>query len=241
MKDDWKIRTELLLGSENLKKLMNTHVFIAGLGGVGGYAAEQLCRAGIGELTLADHDIIQTSNINRQIIATRSTEGTKKIKAFTKRLTDINPEIRLHTIDKFLNENNIGEILSDDFHFIIDAIDTLSPKVTLLAEGVRKNKKIVSSMGSGGRMDPTQIEVCDIEKSHHCKFASIVRKHLHRLNIRGGIQVVFSPEKVSKKSLQITDGTGNKKSVVGTISYMPAIFGCYCASEVIREIIQLPG
>jgi len=237
MKSDWKTRTELLVGSENIRKLEDTHVFIAGLGGVGGYAAEQLCRAGIGELTLVDSDVVQSSNRNRQIIALVSTEGMKKTEVVAERLMRINPELKLHLVDKFLDESNVSDILANDYDYIVDAIDTLTPKVTLLAEGVKAGIKIISSMGSGGRMDPGRIEVCDIADSHHCRFASMVRKYLHRLNIRTGIRVVFSPEKVFKNSIQVTDGRGNKGSVIGTISYMPAVFGCFCAAEVIREIV----
>ncbi|MBN2524318.1 MAG: tRNA threonylcarbamoyladenosine dehydratase [Bacteroidales bacterium] len=237
MKKEWRVRTELLIGSDNIQKLEDAHVFIAGLGGVGGYAAEQLCRAGIGELTLLDSDVVESSNRNRQIIALISTEGMKKTEVVAERLMRINSELKLHLVSKFLNEGNVSDILVNDYDFIVDAIDTLTPKVTLLAEGVKAGIKIVSSMGSGGRMDPGRIEVCDIADSHHCRFASMVRKYLHRLNINTGIQVVFSPEKVSENSIQVTDGRGNKRSVVGTISYMPAMFGCHCAAEVIREIV----
>jgi tRNA A37 threonylcarbamoyladenosine dehydratase len=237
MKKEWRVRTEFLIGSDNIQKLEDAHVFIAGLGGVGGYAAEQLCRAGIGELTLLDSDVVESSNRNRQIIALISTEGMKKTEVVAERLMRINSELKLHLVSKFLNEGNVSDILVNDYDFIVDAIDTLTPKVTLLAEGVKAGIKIVSSMGSGGRMDPGRIEVCDIADSHHCRFASMVRKYLHRLNINTGIQVVFSPEKVSENSIQVTDGRGNKRSVVGTISYMPAMFGCHCAAEVIREIV----
>jgi tRNA threonylcarbamoyladenosine dehydratase len=236
--NNWKSRTELLLGSDKQEILQNSHVLVAGLGGVGGYVAEHLCRAGIGSLTLVDSDVVTHSNRNRQIIALVSTQGRKKTEILANRLKDINPDIRLHIKDTFLDEINIPDLLQYKFDFIADAIDTLTPKVALLAEGVRKGIRIVSSMGSGGKMDPSQIEICDIEKTHHCKFASFVRKYLHRKNIRGGIQVVFSPERVSKESLMITDGTGNKRSVVGTISYMPAIFGCYMAAEIIRKRIE---
>ncbi|MGD2033945.1 MAG: tRNA threonylcarbamoyladenosine dehydratase [Bacteroidales bacterium] len=236
--EDWQIRTGLLFGPENILKLKNSHILVAGLGGVGGYAAEQLCRAGVGELTLIDHDVVQPSNRNRQIIALTSTNGMKKTRAIAERLLQINPELKLHLVEQFIDETNVSDVFTDRFDFMIDAIDTLSPKVALLAEGVKKGLKIVSSMGSGGKIFPSFVQVCDIEKSHHCKFAAMVRKYLHRLNIRSGIQVVFSPEKVSKKAIQVTDGTGNKRSVAGTVSYMPAVFGCYCAAEVVKEIIS---
>lgn len=238
---DWKSRTALLIGEDKLRILKNSHVLVAGLGGVGGYAAEQLCRAGIGALTLIDSDVVSSSNRNRQIIALTSSEGKKKTTILSKRLKDINPGIQLHAQHVFLDENNIPEILQDRFDFIADAIDTLTPKVALLSEGVNKGFRIVSSMGSGGKMDPSLVEICDIEKSHHCRLATYIRKYLHRKNIYGGIQVVFSPEKVSKEALSITDGSGNKRSVVGTISYMPAIFGCFIAAEIVKGLLAGSG
>jgi tRNA A37 threonylcarbamoyladenosine dehydratase len=234
---DWKSRTELLLGREKMEILESAHVLIAGLGGVGGYVAEQLCRAGLGTLTLVDNDSVNPSNRNRQIIALVSTEGDKKTEALEKRLKDINPEIHLNIEDTFLDEKNISKLLQNRVDYIADAIDTLSPKVALLSEGVKLGFRIVSSMGSGGKTDPSQVIVCDIEKSHHCKFATLVRKYLHRLNVRGGIEVVFSPERVSKESLLITDGSGNKRSMIGTISYMPAVFGCFMAATIIRGLL----
>jgi tRNA A37 threonylcarbamoyladenosine dehydratase len=236
--NNWKSRTELLIGEDQLNILQNAHVLIAGIGGVGGYVAEQLCRAGVGTLTIVDSDIINPSNRNRQIIALHSTEGKKKVEILAERLIDINPGIRVYIKDIFLNENNIPGLLHDRYDFIADCIDTLTPKVALLSEGIRKDFKVISSMGSGGKMDPTQVEVCDIEESHHCKFATLIRKYLHRKNIRGAIQVVFSPEKVSKEALIITDGTGNKRSVVGTISYMPAVFGCFMAAEIVNGLLS---
>lgn len=235
--NDWRSRTELLIGKDKIRILENSHVLVAGLGGVGGYVAEQLCRAGIGTLTLIDSDVVSSSNRNRQIIALTSTENKKKTAILSDRLKDINPGIQLHVKDIFLDENNIPEVLQERFDFIADAVDTLTPKVALLSEGVKKGFRIVSSMGSGGKMDPSLVEICDIEKSHHCKLASYIRKYLHRKGIYEGIQVVFSPEKVSKEALLITDGSGNKRSVVGTISYMPSIFGCFMAAEIIRGLL----
>jgi tRNA A37 threonylcarbamoyladenosine dehydratase len=235
---DWKCRTELIIGSENLHRLQNAHVLIAGLGGVGGYATEQLCRAGIGKLTIVDSDIVQPSNRNRQIIALTSTEEKPKIQVIAQRLKDINPEIEIQAVNEFLDENNIPRLINHNYDYVVDAIDTLSPKVALLAEAYRKGLRVVSSMGSGGRLDPSKIEVADISKSHHCKFAYIVRKYLHKHGIYEGIRVVYSTEPVPPEAIIATDGSGNKRSLVGTISYMPAIFGCYCAAEVIRDLIS---
>jgi len=234
--ENWLSRTELLLGSEKLEKLVKSHVLVAGLGGVGGYAAEQLCRAGIGEMTLIDGDVVNETNRNRQIIALVSNEGRSKAQLMETRLKDINPGIRIHVIPEFLKEDRFGDILKIPYDYVVDAIDTLTPKVHLLAESVKNNRKIVSSMGSGGRLNPEKIEIADISESHHCKFAYMVRKYLHRLEIFKGITVVYSPESVDSHAIQETTGEENKRSVVGTISYMPPVFGCYCASVVIRDL-----
>ncbi|MBN1415411.1 MAG: tRNA threonylcarbamoyladenosine dehydratase [Bacteroidales bacterium] len=235
--ENWQERTELLIGKEGLLKLSRAHVLVAGLGGVGGYAAEQLCRAGIGKLTLIDGDTIQSTNRNRQIIALKSNEGIYKAKAMKDRLTDINPDIKLEMIKDYLKEDQFASILDKPFDYVVDAIDTLTPKVHLLAEGIGRGLRIVSSMGSGGRLHPEKIRVADIADSHHCRFAYIVRKYLHRLGIRSGITVVYSPEPVAKETIREITGEENKRSVVGTISYMPPIFGCYCASVVIRDLM----
>jgi tRNA A37 threonylcarbamoyladenosine dehydratase len=236
--EHWLSRTELLIGKENLAKLAASHILIAGLGGVGGYAAEQLCRAGIGRFTLIDGDMISPTNRNRQVIALVSTEGKPKTEVLAKRLLDINPEVRIDVISEYLREERFASILDQSFDFVVDAIDTLTPKVTLLAEAVRKGHAIVSSMGSGGKLHPENIEINDISQSHHCKFAYIVRKYLHRRGIFTGITVVYSPEPVSKKAIRELTGEENKRSVVGTISYMPPVFGCFCASVVIRNLMN---
>jgi tRNA A37 threonylcarbamoyladenosine dehydratase len=235
--ENWLSRTELLIGHGNLDKLARSHVLVAGLGGVGGYAAEQLCRAGIGRLTLIDGDVINPTNRNRQIIALTSNEGKYKTDVMANRLRDINPDIQLHVINEFLKEDRFDGILTQKFNYVVDAIDTLTPKVALLAAAFKQGHHIVSSMGSGGRMHPERVEIDDISNSHHCKFAYIVRKYLHRLGIYSGIAVVFSPEPVNKKVIIEVTGEENKRSVVGTISYMPPVFGCFCASVVIRNLI----
>jgi tRNA threonylcarbamoyladenosine dehydratase len=235
--ENWLSRTELLLGSEKLDKLSGAHVLIAGLGGVGGYAAEQLCRAGIGEMTLIDGDVVNPTNRNRQIIALCSNNGLSKTEVMAHRLIDINPGIRLHLIPDYLKEDRFAEILSQPFDYVVDAIDTLTPKVSLLAESVKKGYRTVSSMGSGGRLNPEKVEIADLAESHNCKFAHMVRKYLHRLGIYKGITVVYSPEPVDRQAILETIGEENKRSVVGTISYMPPVFGCYCASVVIRDLI----
>ncbi len=236
--EHWLSRSELLIGKENIEKLAAAHVLVAGLGGVGGYAAEQLCRAGIGELTLIDGDDVSVTNLNRQLIALNSTLGKSKASLFAERLKDINPAIRLNIIGEYLKEHRFAAILDEKYDFVVDAIDTLTPKVTLLAETVKKGYPVVSSMGSGGKLHPERIEIVDISETNHCKFAYIVRKYLHRQGVYKGITAVYSPEPVSKKAIREVTGEENKRSVVGTISYMPPVFGCFCASVAIRNLIN---
>lgn len=236
--NDWMCRTELLVTPNGLNKLKKAKILVVGLGGVGGYAAEQLCRSGIGNLTLIDNDTVNLSNKNRQLIAIDSTLGTLKCDALAHRFSEINPDAKVTAMNSFLEGEKAIELLeSNEFDYVIDAIDTLTPKVELLEACVKTNTPVISSMGSGARLDPSLVQVAQIEKSHHCKLAYLVRKRLHKRDIFKGIKVVFSPEPVSEHAHIVTDGSNNKKTIVGTISYMPAIFGCFAASEVIRDIL----
>ncbi len=236
---DWYSRTELLIGKENIEKLKNAHVLVAGLGGVGGFACELLARAGIGTLTLIDSDVYSPSNRNRQIGAFMSTEGMYKTDVMEKRLKDINPQINIHNKKIYLKDENIPEILSSEpYSYVLDAIDTLSPKVFFIYHAVKLNIPLISSMGSGGKFDPSLIRIADIANSHECRLAYIVRKKLHRLGIYSGFKVVFSTEKVSKDRVFLIENVVNKKSVIGTISYMPPLFGAFAASEIIRDILK---
>ena len=235
---DWMCRTELLVKKEGIEKLKNASVLVVGIGGVGGYAAEQLCRAGIGRLTLIDNDTIHSSNKNRQLIALDSSINQLKCDAFKDRFKQINPIAEITILNTFVNEENVSDIVGNgDFDYVIDAIDTLTPKVNLLEKCVKTNTKVISSFGSGGRLDPSQIQVAEIENTHNCKFGYLVRKRLHGRGIYKGIKVVFSTEPAKEHARIPTDGANFKRSIVGTISYMPAIFGCYCASVVIQNIL----
>lgn len=234
----WLQRTEILLGADKLQKLHNAHVLIVGLGGVGAYAAEQIARAGVGQLTIIDGDVIQPSNRNRQLPALKSTEGMPKSDVVAARLRDINPDIRLTVLHEFIRDERIPEILSNDFDYVVDAIDTLSPKVFLIVNAVQRGLPLISSFGAGGKLDPSLIRVADISKSYNCNLARMVRKRLTKFGIKSGFKVVFSSEMVDKDVIIPTENEQNKKSTVGTISYLPAMFGCYLASEVIRDIID---
>ena len=234
---EWLCRTELLLGKERLERLKKAHVLVAGLGGVGAYAAEQLCRAGIGELTVIDGDVVEPTNKNRQLPALDSTVGRSKAELMAVRLQDINPELKLHVIPDFIRDDRMIEILdAAKYDYVVDAIDTLAPKLFLLFHSVQKGLPIVSSMGSGGKLDPAKIEVADISKSYNCHLARMLRKRLHKLGVYEGVKVVFSSEFTDPSAVVLVESR-NKKSNVGTISYMTPLFGCFVASVVIRDLI----
>jgi tRNA A37 threonylcarbamoyladenosine dehydratase len=239
MIDNWQERTELLIGKEKLNVLASSHVLVAGLGGVGAMAAEMICRAGIGTLTIIDSDKIQSSNRNRQIPALVSTEGISKAKVVADRLMDINPQLKLHIIEEYIKDEKIQEILSmAKYDYVVDAIDTLSPKLYLIYTSLNLNIKLVSSLGTGRKFDPEQIKIVDISETYNCKLAYYLRKKLHKLGVVSGFKAVFSPEDVNEGSVELIENEKNKKSRVGTISYMPAIFGCFAASVVIRDLIK---
>ncbi len=238
MNDNWLERTTLLLGEDKLKLLQQANVLIVGLGGVGAYAAEMIARAGVGRMTIADADVVSLSNINRQLIALHSTVGKAKSELMAERLRDINPDIELRVVNRFIKDDETDALLdSDRFDYIVDAIDTLSPKLALIKGALDRNIPLVSSMGAGAKTDPTKMEICDIAKTHHCPLAHMLRKRLHKIGIRTGFQAVFSPEPVREGAMILCEEQ-NKKSNTGTISYIPALFGIGCASVVIRGLIN---
>lgn len=238
MDNSWLERTELLLGEEKLTLLRNANVLVVGLGGVGAYAAEMITRAGVGKMTIADADTVSKSNINRQLIALHSTIGQEKSALMAQRLRDINPEIELQVINRFIKDDETDALLdSQPFDYVVDAIDTLSPKLALIKGALDRNIPLVSSMGAGAKTDPTKMEICDIAKTHHCPLAHMLRKRLHKIGIRTGFQAVFSPEAV-REGAMILCNEQNKKSNTGTISYIPALFGIGCASVVVRGLIN---
>jgi tRNA threonylcarbamoyladenosine dehydratase len=240
--DEWLSRTELILGKEAVDKLRVSNVLVVGLGGVGACAAEMICRAGIGKMTIADGDIIAPSNRNRQLPALNSTEGLSKAEVMGQRIRDINPGIALTVIGEYLKDKRMIDVLDAGFDYVVDAIDTLSPKIFLIHHSLQRKYNLVSSMGAGGKFDPTLIRISDISDTTDCPLARILRKRLHRLGIRDGFTAVYSPEEVDKSKIIAAYGEQNKASIVGTISYMPAAFGIACASVVIRNLagIQLP-
>jgi tRNA A37 threonylcarbamoyladenosine dehydratase len=233
----WMSRTELLFGSESIQTLMKSHVLVVGLGGVGAIAAEMICRAGVGKLTIVDADVVEASNRNRQVPALLETEGREKAEVMAERLKAINPEVQVNVVKKYIRDEAIPQLLDDiKPDYVLDAIDTLSPKVFLILNCLQKKIPIISSMGAGGKCDPSKVRIADISASRNCKLARYVRKRLHKFNIFNGLTVVYSEEKIEKERVIITPEDDRKKSVIGTVSFLPAIFGCFCASVIIRDL-----
>lgn len=238
MSKEWLERTSLLLGDEKLEILRRANVLVVGLGGVGAYAAEMIARSGVGRITIADADTVSTTNINRQLIALHSTIGKQKAELMAERLRDINPEVELTVVNRFIKDDETDALLdSQKFDYVVDAIDTLSPKLALIKGCIDRNIPLVSSMGAGAKTDPTKMDICDIAKTHHCPLAHMLRKRLHKIGIRSGFKAVYSPEPVREGAMILCEEQ-NKKSNTGTISYIPALFGIGCASVVIRGLIN---
>lgn len=235
----WMSRTALLLGEENILKLQNKNVLIVGLGGVGGICAEMIARAGVGKMTIVDGDVVDLSNCNRQIAALHSNASIFKAQVMAERIRDINPAIELQVLTDFLEtDKTVTVVENGHFDYAVDCIDTLTPKVWLMKTCIDRNVPIVSSLGAGGRVDPSQVQVADIADSYNCKLARYVRKRLHAVGITTGVKVVFSPENIDQGKVVVTEKAYPKKSIIGTVSYMPAIVGCITASVVIRDLYE---
>ena len=235
--EDWQQRTRLLLGQEKADRLQRAHVLVVGLGGVGAYAAEMICRAGVGRMTIVDADTVQPTNLNRQLPALHSTLGQAKADVMAARLRDINPQLELTVVQAFLKAGDIPALLdAASYDFVVDAIDTLAPKCHLIAETLRRRIKIVSSMGAGAKSDITQVRFADVWDTYHCGLSKAVRKRLQKMGIRHKLPVVFSTEQADPKAVLLTDDEMNKKSTCGTVSYLPAVFGCYLAEYVIKRL-----
>ena len=237
--ENWQDRTDLLLGNENILRLTKASVLVVGIGGVGAYAAEMLCRAGIGHLTIVDGDRVEASNLNRQLPARVSTVGKYKTEIMAERLLDIHPGLDLTLRTEYLQDQAVDELL-DSRHFdcVLDAIDTLTPKIQLAAGCMERGIPLVASMGAGARIDPEKIICADVSKTFNCTLAKAYRHGLAKINIRKGIQAVFSTEPPIRSAVREEISGPHKRSTVGTISFMPAVFGCHCAAAVIRTLLQ---
>ena len=233
-------RTVLILGEEAVCRIMKSHVLVLGIGGVGAYAAEMLVRSGVGKITIVDGDCVEYSNLNRQLVALNSTIGKPKTEVLRERLLDINPYCQVVAIQDFIRDEKIENLLlSDKFDYVVDAIDSLSPKVFFLAACKKMKLQVISSMGSGARLDPTKLEIADISKTYNCALARAVRKRLKSLGISSGIKTVFSKEAPNPDAVFAYQDENNcNHSITGTVSYIPCVFGCTLASFVIKELAK---
>ena len=237
MGEDWKERTRMLAGENGLRLLENACVAVIGVGGVGGYAAEMIARAGVGHMIILDSDTVSVTNKNRQILALDSTVGRPKCRVLAERLADINPDLDLTVLETYLDAGDPAAVLGG-YHidYLVDAIDTLSPKMALIKYCMDNGIPHVSSMGAGAKTDATRVRLADISKSYNCPLAFVVRKRLRRMGIRKGFKVVFSEELADTDAIVPCDEL-NKKSQVGSISYIPAVFGCACAQAVVEGLL----
>lgn len=234
----WQERAELLFKEEGLKNLKNSNVLVVGLGGVGSFAAEFIARAGVGKMTIVDGDTVDITNINRQLPALHSTVGMNKVDVVGDRLMDINPELELTRINEFLSPERTHEVVTEDFDYVMDCIDSVTPKLNLIIAAKRKKIKVVSNMGAGGKFLASKVQVKDISKTDVCPLAKNVRKRLKKAGISKGVKAVFSTEVPDESSVKLTDGTNFKKSFYGTNSWMPALFGLHAAETVIKHLIK---
>lgn len=235
---EWTQRAELLFKKEGLEKLQNANILIVGVGGVGSFAAEFIARAGVGHITIVDGDTVDITNINRQLPALHSTIGLPKVDVVGNRLLDINPALRLTKVKEFLSPEKAFEIITENFDYVLDCIDSVTPKLNLIIAAKRKRVKIISSMGAGGKMEASKVKVADISNTENCFLAKAIKKRLKEVKIDKGVKVVFSSEIQDESSLKTTDGSNFKKSFYGTNSYMPALFGLYAAETVIRHLLK---
>ena len=236
----WLERTELLIGADAVLRCLDANILLVGLGGVGSYAGEFLVRAGIGSITIIDGDIVDPTNKNRQLQALDSTRSLSKSELLESRFKDINPEIKITSYNRFLEPDDMEQLLKEkQFDFVLDCIDSISPKISLIKQAKQARLKVISSMGAGGKTDPSRLKIADISETKECKFAKMVRKRLKYEGIRKGVTAIYSEEIQPKSALHLTDGKNYKKSYYGTISYMPALFGLMIASEVIRRLANL--
>lgn len=232
-------RTHILLGDEGIAKLRSKHIFIAGLGGVGSYCAEAMARAGIGRLTLLDHDVVAVSNINRQLPALLSTVGQSKAELMRARIADINPDCKVTLLQDFLSIDNVNDLVPADVDYVMDCIDSLTCKLALVAESHKRGLKVASSMGAGNRIDPSRIQLADISKTDKCALAKQMRTRLRKHHdIRKGILTVFSDEHPGEPLPPEPTGRGRPRAVNGTISYMPPLFGLMLAGAVIKRLLE---
>lgn len=235
---EWTERAELLFKKEGLEKLKNSNVLVVGMGGVGSFAAEFIARAGVGKMTIVDGDTVDITNVNRQLPALHSTVGQPKVKIVGDRLMDINPALQLTRVQEFLSPERAYELVTPEYDYVLDCIDSITPKLNLILAAKRKKVKVISNMGAGGKMLASKVVVKDISKTDVCPLAKVIRKRLKKEGISTGVKAVFSTEKPDESSLKMTDGTNFKKSFFGTNSWMPALFGLHAAETVVKQLLK---
>lgn len=240
MANGWLERTQLLIGEEGIARLSKVRILLVGLGGVGSFAGEFLVRAGIGHLTMVDGDRVDRTNINRQLQALHSTIGMGKARLLEERFKDIHPSLDLLAIDHFMTPDDMQNLIqSGQYDYVLDCIDSFQPKLTLMELAYKSGLRVVSSMGAGGKTDPSRMAVADLYDTRDCRFAQKLRKQMRRRGVGRGITAIYSDELQPKEALKYTDGTNFKRSYYGTISYMPALFGLWVAGTVIRETTSM--
>jgi len=235
---NWQERAELLFKPERMEKLKKANVLVVGLGGVGSFAAEFLVRAGVGNLTIVDGDTVDLTNINRQLPALHSTIGQTKVKVVGDRLMDINPELNLLRIEEFVNPERADEIVDAKYDYVLDCIDSITPKLHLIVAAKKKKIKVISNMGAGGKMEVAKVTITDVSQTKVCPLAKVIRKRLKKMGISNGVKAVYSTETPDENSLKMTDGANYKKSYFGTNSWIPALFGLYSAEAVVRYLLN---
>lgn len=229
-------RTRMLIGQQGLDRLQQSHVLLAGIGGVGSFAAEALARAGVGTLTFIDSDVVDPTNINRQIHATQATIGQPKVQVMAARIAAINPDIQVHLRQAFLLADNTDAVLDGQtYDYIIDAVDTVTAKLALIQYGRSRNIPVISSMGTANKLDATKFEITDISKTHTCPLARVMRKELRDRGIASGVEVLYSTAKPVDTPL-VTSAEG--KRTPGSISYVPSVAGLLLAGHVIQQLLQ---
>ena len=230
--EDWQAREELLIGKDNIEKLNNATVAVFGCGGVGSYAVEALARAGIGNFVLVDKDVVDVTNINRQLVADFSTIGRDKVEVEKERILRVNPDANVEIYKEFYCEENKDKLIREDYSYIVDAIDSVSSKLSLIIAAHEKNVKIISAMGMGNKLDPTQIEVSDISKTSVCPLAKTIRKQLRAKGINH-LKVVYSRELPNR-----FDKSEEHRRTTASISFVPSVCGLIIASQIVRDLID---
>ena len=234
------VRTEMLLGADTMEKLKNAHIAVFGVGGVGGYVVEALARSGVGKFDLIDNDTVAVSNLNRQIIATHSSIGKYKVDVMKERILDINPDAEVMVHKCFFLPENSGEFDFSKYTYIVDAIDTVTAKIELIMKATKAGVPIISSMGTGNKLDPTRLEVTDIYKTETCPLARVMRAELKKRGIKK-LKVVYSKEQPIKQQkneeYQITSlNQGRIKDVPGSVAFVPSVAGLIIAGQVIKDV-----